>query len=104
MKTIKKEDHFKLRETLAVAYREKEKTEVDALWQVKVMGRIRNMGPHYRASYIELFQRLVWQLSPITSVLLLILGITITQIDFISDYEIAKLFMEDPAAYSLLLL
>ncbi len=104
MKTIKKEDHVKLRKTLAVAYREKEKTEVDALWQIKVMGRIRNVGPHYRASYIELFQRLVWQLSPITSALVLILGVSITQIDFVSDYEIVKLLMEDPAAYSLLVL
>ena len=47
MKSIKKEDFIKLRKALAIAYRERDKAEVGELWQSRVMGHIRNLGPLY---------------------------------------------------------
>jgi hypothetical protein len=65
------------------------------------MEHIRNLDPfHTQSSYLDLFQRLVWQLVPVTCVLLFILGMVLNQVDFMTDYVIAKLFIEDPANYS----
>jgi hypothetical protein len=105
MKTIKHEDHVKLRKALASAYREKESAEVGDLWQVRVMEHIRNPDAFYpQPSYLDLFQRLVWQLVPVACILVLILGIVLSQVNFTPDYEMAKMFIEDPANYSLLAL
>ncbi|MGD2029309.1 MAG: hypothetical protein PVG86_05150 [Desulfobacterales bacterium] len=105
MKPLKHEDHVKLRKALSWAYRKKEDAEVSDVWQIKAMERIRNLDPfHTQPSYLDLFQRLVWQLAPVACVLLFILGIVLSQIDFMPDYVIAKIFMEDPADYSLLAL
>ena len=105
MNSIKHEDHVKLKKALASAYREKENAEVGDLWRVKVMEHIRNLDPfHTQSSYLDLFQRLVWQLVPVACVLLLILGMVLSQVDFMTDYIIAKMFIEDPANYSLLAL
>jgi hypothetical protein len=105
MKTIKQEGHVKLRKALASAYREKENAEVGDLWQVKVMEHIRNLDSFCaQPGYLDLFQRLVWQLVPVACVLVFILGIVLSRVNFIPDYEMAKMFIEDPANYSLLAL
>ena len=102
MKSIKPEDHVKLKKALASAYWKKEKAKVSDLWQVKLMEHIRNLDPlHTRLSYLDLFQRLVWQLVPVACVLVLILGMVLSQVDFMTDYVIAKIFIEDPVNYSL---
>jgi hypothetical protein len=102
MNSIKHEDHVKLKKALASAYREKENAEVGDLWQVKVMEHIRNLDPfHTQPSYLDLFQRLVWQLVPVACVLVFILGMILSQVDFMTDYVIAKIFIEDPVNYSL---
>lgn len=102
MNSIKHEDHVKLKKALASAYREKENAKVGDLWQVKVMEHIRNLDPfHTQPSYLDLFQRLVWQLVPVACILVFILGMVLSQVDFMTDYVIAKIFIEDPANYSL---
>ena len=105
MKPLKHEDHIKLRKVLSSAYRKKENVEVSDVWQVKVMEHIRNLDPfHTQPSYLDLFQRLVWQLVPVACVLVLILGMVLSQVGFTTDYVIAKMFIEDPSNYSLLAL
>lgn len=105
MKPLTHQDHVKLRRALASAYRDKEDAEVDDLWQVRVMGHIRSLSPSYSmTSYLELFQRFIWQLAPVAFVLVLLLGIVVSKVDFISDYEIVKMFIDDPADFSLLAL
>ena len=105
MKSIKKKDHNKLRKALAAAYREKEKTEVGNLWQSRVMGHIRSLGPLYpETSYFERLERVVWRLAPIACVLLFVLVTAVAKVDFVSEYEIARIFIEDPVEFSLLAL
>jgi hypothetical protein len=102
MNSIKKKGHIKLRKALAAAYREKEKVEVGELWQVRVMGRIQDLGsPYPKTSFFELFQRFVWRLAPVACILVLLLGTALTQLNFVSDYEMAEMFIEDPADFSL---
>lgn len=105
MKFIKKEDHTKLRKALAAAYREREKAEVGGLWQSRVMGHIRSLGPvHSHGRYLEPFERLFWRLVPLACILILVLGVAITKLDFVSEYELSKILMEDPADFDLLTL
>ena len=105
MKSLKKESELEVRKAFAAAHREKEKTEVGELWQARVMGHIRSLGPLYpKTRFSELFQRLVWRLVPVTCVLVLLLGLALANLDFVSDYELTKMFIGDPADFSLLAL
>ena len=105
MKSIKKEHFLKLIKVLAAAYHGKEKVETDELWQARVMGHIRDLGPlHPLSGYLDLLQGLVWRIAPVACILVLLLGIAMTQIDFVSDYELAKMIAEDPADFTMLVL
>ena len=99
---MKNKDHFKIRKALTAAYREKEKAAVGELWQTRVMGQIRSLGPLYPVtSYLEFFEQFVWRFAPIAGVLILILAAIFIHMDFISEYEMAKIFFDDPADISL---
>ena len=105
MKSIKKEDLIKLRDAFATTYREKEKIEVDERWQVRVMDHIRSLDPLYpKTNFFEVFQRFLWRLAPIACALILLLGAALSQLDTVSDDELTKVFLEDPADYTLLAL
>jgi hypothetical protein len=105
MRSIKHQDHVKLRKALAWTYGEKENAGVSDWWQIKVMEHIRNIGPFCaRLTYLDLFQRLVWRLAPAACILLIILGMVLSRLDFMTDYVIAKIFMQDPTNYNLLAL
>ena len=103
MKFMKKKGFIKVRKALATAYYEKEKAEVGELWQLRVMRHIRSLGPLYsKPRSLEPFQRFVWRLVPVACVLVLLLGVALSQLDFVSDYELAKMFTEDPADFGLI--
>ena len=105
MKSMKREDLIKLRKALATAYHEKEKAEVDESWLARTMGHIRILGPLYpKTDFFEVFQRSLWRLAPIACALILLLGAAVTQLDTVADYELTKVFLEDPADYTLLAL
>jgi len=99
---MKKDDYLRIRKVLTAAYHEREKSLVGDLWQTRVMAHIKSLGPLYPAtSYLEFFERFVWRLAPVVCILLLILAVFFTHMDFISEYEMAKIFFEDPADVSL---
>ena len=105
MKPIKKENLIKLRKALVAAHHEKEKAQVDELWPARVMGHIRSLGPLYpKTSFFEVFQRFLWRLAPVTCILVVLLGAAIIRLDIVSDYELTKVFLEDPVDFSLLAL
>jgi len=102
MKSIKKKGHIRIREALAAAYREKEKAHVCETWQAGAMNRIRRLGPlKSKMSYFEFFEQFVWRLAPAACVLILILAAVFIHMDFISEYEMAKIFFEDPVDFPL---
>ena len=99
MQSLKK-DYAKLKELLIRAYHEKEKPEIDELWQVRVMSHIRSLGPiSSRKRYFMLFEQSVWRLAPVTCLLILVLAVFLIKLDFIPDYEMAKLFIDDPLEF-----
>ena len=102
MKSLRNDDHLKMRKVLAEAYREKENVEVGELWQARVMGHIRSLGPLYPVTrYLQLFEGFVWRLAPVACVLILILAVILIHMDFISEFEMARIFFEDPVDFSL---
>lgn len=105
MKPIRRKEHVKLKKALASAYLRKENAETGDMQHIEVMEHIRNIEPFYtQPNYLDLFQQLVWKLAPVAVVIALILGVVLSQVDYTRDYEMAKMFIEDPANYSLLAL
>ncbi len=93
--------HMKLKDALTAAYHEKEKAEISDLWQTKTMGRVRRLGsPGYKTGYLMNFEQLVWRLAPVACTLILIFSVCLLNIDFAQEYEMAKLFIDDPVEYS----
>lgn len=100
MKSTKR-NHTKLKKVLIRAYYEKEKPEVDELWQMRVMSHIRSLGPlSSRTSYFMLFEQSVWRLAPVACALILVLAAVIIKLDFIPDYEMVKMFIDDPVEFT----
>lgn len=104
MKYIKKEPLTKIKKILTLAYYEKENLEISESWQSRVMGNIQDLGPISQFRFFDVFQRTVWRLTPATCVMILLLSLALTQINMMSDYELVKIFFEDPADFSLLAL
>ena len=96
-----KDDQKKLKRSLTAAYYEKEKAQVNDFWQTRVMDHIRGLGPvNNRTTYLELLEHFVWRFAPVACGLIVVLAAALMQIDVVSDYEIAKAFV-DPLDFSL---
>jgi hypothetical protein len=96
MESINKEQLANVIKALSSAYKAKEKTDVGDLWQARVMGNVLSMGPLYaKTGYFELFQQFVWRLTPVTFVLIGLLGMALIKMDFFSDYEFTKAFVSN---------
>ena len=100
MKSLKK-NYVRLKELLIRAYRERERPEVDEVWQMRVMSHIRSLGPiTSRKRYFMLFEQSVWRLAPVTCLLILVLAALLIKLDFIPAYEMVNLFIDDPVEFT----
>ncbi len=103
MKTFTNEDFERAGKALAAAYNGKDAIEEDKLWQARLMKRIRSTDLLYpKLRFFDLFQGLVWRLSPAAFVLMCLLALFISRFDFLSGYEVSKILAEDPADFGLL--
>jgi hypothetical protein len=98
MKTFEEE---KLKEALIKAYREKDDLEVPKLWAEQVMNHIRRLGPINKQSFLLQFQQLVWRFAPVACMLIVALVIYMIKVDFVPEYEIAEILMNDPVGFVL---
>ena len=97
-----KKEQNKVISAFKTAYHEKEKIHVSDNWQIGVLNLIRGERKNeFIVGFFDLFQQFVWRLVPVTFILVLLLGILLTRIDFVSDYEMSKLFINDPSDVSL---
>lgn len=97
-------NHFnKALRVLALAYQGGEKVAVGHDWESRVMARIRGWGPlPYRHGFADLFQRYFWRLAAVAALMALILGsVLYHQMGFLSEYEVARLFLENRFDHSL---
>lgn len=94
---LKKEDVKKVGQALAAAYQTGEDMEVGHAWEHRVMGRVRAMGPlTSRNGFADLFDRYFWRFAPVAALMLLVLGsVLYYQMDFLSEYEMARIFVQN---------
>ena len=93
----------KLKKAFAEAYHAKEMTDVDALWDIRVMGHIRKLGAlSPKTSFLAQFESLVWRLTPVACILIIVLAVYMTRIDFVSENEIAAILINDPVEFVLI--
>jgi hypothetical protein len=95
------EDNYeKLKNALTAAYREKERAEAGDLWQIRAMSRIRRIGPlNSKTGYLMNLEQVLWRLAPLVCALILIFSICLFNMDSAREYEMAKMFLDDPIEY-----
>lgn len=88
---------------LKTPYLEKGNVHVSDHWELGVMNLIRDKSLYeVKSDFFKIFQQLVWKIAPVTGILALLLGIAVARIDFLSDYELVKIFINDPSDFSFL--
>ena len=101
MKPIGEKELDKVLSVFKDVHHEKEKLHVSDDWQANAMRLIRNdAGEYFRPVFFDIFQQFVWKLAPVSCLLVLLLGLLVSQTDFLSDYEMAKIFINDPSDLS----
>jgi len=91
-------NHFdKVQRALAVAYQSRDKADVGHDWEALVMARIRGLAPlSVPYGFVDLLERYIWRLVPVAALTALVLGsVLYDQIGFLSEYEVARLFLEN---------
>ncbi len=101
MKTLGEKEFDKVLGIFKEVYHEKENLCVSDNWQANAMRLIRNdEGERFQYSFFDIFQGFVWKLAPVSCILVLLLGFLMTQTNTLSDYEMAKIFINDPSDLS----
>ena len=92
--TSSKHEPEALRKILRRAHQEKENVEIGDRWQQEVMGRIRTMGPiEAKASFLLMFEQLVWRCAPVTCLLILGLTMLLSSVSYAPEDEAVQLLM-----------
>lgn len=103
MKLFGEKELDKVLSVFKEVHQEKEKFHVSDNWQASAMKLIRNdAGADYQPDFFEIFQKFVWRLAPVSCILLILLGFLMSQSDILSDYELVKMFINDPSDLSFL--
>lgn len=101
---MKKEKIQRIEHHLKEIYNHGASCDVGDQWQLEVMRRIRKIGPlSTPTNYIAGFEQFVWQLVPVTSVLIIIMGSLIAHFGFIPEAQLVDVLLsESKEAFSLL--
>ena len=101
MKSIGEKELDKVLSVFKDVHHEKEKLHVSDTWQANAMRLIRNhAGASFKIVFFDFFQGVVWKLAPVSCILVLLLGFLMTQSNTLTDYELAKIFINDPSDLS----
>lgn len=97
-----KENNDKLKKALMTAYHAKEKADVNEGWQMKVMNRIRGLGPlSGQTDSFAFFGQTVWRFAPAACVLIIALTFFLVKSDFIPEYELINALTSNPAEFTI---
>ena len=94
--TLSKNEFKKVQQALSSVYNAAETNPIGDAWEKRVMTRIRGLRPlTSRRGFADLFERYVWRLVPVAAAVFLILGVVLyQQVDFISECELANVFVQ----------
>lgn len=102
MKSINKKSFDNLIKALKTTYLERENIHVSDHWKIRVLNNIRvNTFYDAKLRYFDLFQQFVWKIAPVACILIIILGIAITRIDFLANFKLFKTLINDPSDLSI---
>jgi hypothetical protein len=91
------DDQEKVINALKTAYHDHETLEAGRQWQQNVMRDIRRLGPLSPVTGdVTFLTQLLWRAAPAVCMLILIIGVFIVNLDFVSDFELGNLLSEDP--------
>ncbi len=92
----------KIMRLFRAAHFEKEKIPVPDGWQNDVMRRVRHLEPLASGmAGILMFDRFVWRFAAAACVVVLLLSVYVFQAGFQPEYELTRMFMNDPVGFSL---
>jgi len=96
MMALNRNDFKKVQQALSSVYNTGETTPIGDAWEKLVMTRVRGLGPlTSRHGFTDLFERYVWRIVPVAAAVFLVLGLILyQQVDFISECEMAKVFVQ----------
>jgi hypothetical protein len=90
------DEQDKVIKTLKTAYHDHDTPEVNGQWQQDVMRDIRLLGPlHEEANNSAPYAQFLWRAVPVLSMLILILGGLVANLDVMAEYELGNLFIDD---------
>jgi hypothetical protein len=98
----KTDAYTKLEKALIKAHQRKETKEENELWLKAVMRHIRILGSLAQTTSFELFGQFVWRLTPIAGILIVLLTMCILYVDFVPEYTMAKIFVDDHVQFTFL--
>ena len=92
----------KLKNILRQAYQEKEKPIIDELWKDDLMHRILGLAKiQSTPRFLTMFEKLVWQLAPVISLLILALTGVLLVLDLSSGYDVFHFLLNGKEEFSL---
>ncbi|MFO7601490.1 MAG: hypothetical protein R6X27_17055 [Candidatus Desulfacyla sp.] len=96
MMNLKREDFKKVLRVFSSVYKAGENIEIGDAWEKRVMVRVKGLEPlTFRRGLTALFEGYVWHFVPAAAVIFLVLGALLyQQMDFLSECEMARVFVE----------
>ncbi len=93
----------KIEARLKAAYHHRADYEVSGMWRREAMRRIRDMGSLYpQVPYLGLLEQFMWQLAPVTCLVIVVMGTLIANYGWIPDTHLVDLILnESQEAFSL---
>ena len=93
----------KLQKVLAEAYMTKDRLKTGDGWQAETMREIRRLSLSMnRKDMLADLNRFVWRFAATACFITLILSVYVIQTDFQTEYELARLFFDDPVGFDLI--
>ncbi len=87
----------RLKKVLVSTYFEKEDDAAGDGLRNKVMADVRKIGPlNGKDNFFRLFDQFVWRFVPAACAIIVILTVYLFNSDFISEYDMSMLFINDP--------
>lgn len=97
-----KQEQEKLKSILRQAYQEKEKPRIDELWQGDLMHRIWGLAKMQSPPrFLTVFEKFVWKLAPVISLLILALTGVLLVLDLASGYDVFQFLLNGKEEFSL---
>jgi hypothetical protein len=93
---LNREDLKKVQQALSSAYQAGDDIQSGNAWEERVMARIKHLGPlTSRHGLTTLFEGYIWRFAPAAAAIFLVLGAVLyQQMDFLSECEMARVFVE----------